>query len=143
MIRNLALVGLLLAADPLAAQEAGCPPRGIDPIEPLEQAKQHFLTGNYQAFYAGATPFVPQAAERYESVIGPLAAAFPDGFKSCTTILHRRSQPAMVQELVMFELKSGAGLLSLYLLAGRFDDETKIMQFSFSSDIEEALAKIR
>ena len=135
-------LSILLAGQPLAAQDLVCDGALAEPVPAFELVKDHFLHGRYPEFFAAATPYVDNRDAMYDQLIGPLAKLMPDGFAGCATAVQRREAPGMVQEITLFDVP-GTGPLSLYLVGLLFRGEVSVMLFTYNSDVEAALENLR
>lgn len=142
------LLALACAGAPLGAAGADpapspCALNGAAPVPALEAAKAHFLKGEFAQFYRVATPLVPDAEDRYAEVIGKLPELFSGGFSSCSTVLQRRDQGGMVQEVTLFTVRPpNSGMMSLLLTSAPIDGEETVIFMNFSSQMSRVLEQV-
>lgn len=135
------LAAALAPAATALAQDAACENGPRDAVPAFEAAKSAMLRGDYEAFYALATPHVPDAESRKSQLIGPLQRALPDGFRSCWTVVERFEDPGLYQDVTFFD--SGAGPVGLYLLGAVYRGEITIMHFAYSQVPSDMLGNLK
>jgi hypothetical protein len=138
---RLASILSLLCMTSACAQEPGCAFTGTTVFPEMEAAEAAFLAGDYARFVSLMGAGMPQIDA--DALIAPLAAAVPDGFNSCTTVLQREDVGGLVQELTVFSAPEGAGLVVLYAQSALIDGTRSVLQFSFDSDLNKMLALLQ
>lgn len=138
---RLAAILSLVTAASASAQGTGCAFTGTTVFPELEAAEVAFLGGEYAQFAGLIGAAMPQLD--VEALIAPLSEAVPDGFASCTTVLQREDVGGMVQELTVFTVPDGAGLVVLYAQSALIDGTRRVLQFSFDSDLTKMLALLK
>lgn len=127
--------------------DSPCSLQGLEPIPIMEKAKDHFLNGQYRQFADVLRPVIVMDDQQFSSIFGPISAAAPKGFDSCSTVLRRVDDGGLVQELVLFSGLNRSGrkdqVLSLYLVTAPLDNESRLVLFSMKETIGTALDEVK
>jgi hypothetical protein len=125
------------------AQEPICSMEAAEAVPVFETAKALFRKGDYLAFYNLSTPLVLERDAKFDTLMGGIAQAVPDGFEGCATVLQRRDDGGMVQEVSLFLLPEKRGTIGLYMMAAPLSGDMRVIVYSYSTDIGEVLSSVR
>ena len=120
-----------------------CALNGLAPAPVQDEIKSAFLAGQYETFYRLSTPLISDASERYAEIIGPLPTLVPTGFADCSTILRRRDEGGMTQEVSLFSLKPpGSGVIALLLVTAPVAGKEQVIFFSYNDKVTQVLSAL-
>ncbi|MFD1881988.1 hypothetical protein [Paracoccus pacificus] len=137
-----ALMALPVSAQMAAAQDTACPPTEGAATPLLENAKSLVIAGKYAEFFAAVAPGSDPSSEQMKKALEGLQKIAPEGFKTCSTLVHRQENTGLVQEVVFFGT-SAAPALSLYISSAEIDGTPSVLSFLLSPDFENAFEKLR
>lgn len=130
------LVGLIsaVANAETASADVICEPLQTA-IPELETAKSNLASGEYGEFFQSIRG--PASDETQADDFGrTLADAFPDGFVSCSTILHDVRSERFVEEVGVFESSDGI-LFFLYWSVMMHAGEWVVLEYRLSTEFSE------
>ena len=140
-ILSVSAIVIVLGMTAAGAQDLACGFTGPTIFPELEALEAAMLKGDYSGFASlvqAAIPTIDGAG-----MMAGITEAVPTGFVSCTTIIQREDVGGFVQEISMFELPEGKGVITLYLQSALVNGERTLTQFSFDSALTKTLENLR
>ncbi|SMY06068.1 hypothetical protein [Flavimaricola marinus] len=131
----------LLAGAPAAAQV--CDPSPSEVVPNFEAVKQVFLDGVTRESLGPLLSKMSVSDEMWSGMTTGLANYFPGGFTHCTSVVQRRDDPGLVQEIFSLRTEDEARSLFVYLAGFHMDGEVAVMSLSFQTSVREALEQLR
>ena len=136
MTKRAALLSIAFTSLATTAFAQGCPPTDGETIAQVEQLNQMMI----DADYAGLTTALQDAGIEGAGLVDPLAANFPSGFDSCTTLVQRNESGTMTQTVVAFP--NANSTVFVYWQSGFVGDKFYMLNVYLNTDQGKLLDKV-